>query len=281
MLTFREKTAVITGGASGIGLALAERFAAEGANVAICDINPATLQEAYQKLTAKGANCLAELIDISDRQAVLDFADKVFARFGSVTYLFNNAGVGGEWGSLIDTPQTNWSWCLNINVLGVVFGIEAFVGRMVKTGEPGYVVNTASISGLLPMPNAGAYSPSKFAVVSLTESLALELEDSAITVAMICPGFVNTGFLDSGRNLENAPTREEDQTFLDRRKKVKSLMTDSISASEIVERVLSGLARQSRYILTHSEYKNAFVQRYEKILAAFDEIEGVTEKNRI
>lgn len=273
MENFRGKTAVVTGGASGIGLALVQELAARGANVAVCDIKPAALDELAAQLDRAAVPALVADVDVSDRDAMFRFAERVLGRFKNVHLLFNNAGVGGEWGKFHTTSQATWPWCIDINVLGVVHGLDAFLARMVASGEVGHIVNTASIAGLVPGPGLGAYSPSKYAVVSLTEGLAIELKGTRVSASVFCPGFVDTELLDSGRSLARAPRlRTNDAELMERRRSVRQQMRESMPASTAAKKVLAAIERGDLYILSHPEFRERFEKRVAKILAAFDQV---------
>jgi NAD(P)-dependent dehydrogenase (short-subunit alcohol dehydrogenase family) len=270
--TFGGKIAVVTGGGSGIGLALVRELLGRGARVAVCDIHPAALRRlregAYGGPTEK---LIIEDVDVSDRAAMFRFGERVFHEWGEVQMLFNNAGVGGEWGTLFDSSQAAWSWCMSINLNGVVNGIETFVGRMVRSSQRCYVVNTASIAGLLSGPGMGAYSPSKAAVVAVTEGLAGELKGTSVTASVLCPGFVNTDFLDSGRNLASAPKiSAENKALMDRREHVRQQMRASMTPDRVAHLTLEGMLRGDLYILTHPEFRKRFETRVAQILSAFD-----------
>lgn len=194
------KTAVITGGASGIGFALAERFAAEGMRLVLGDIEEAALDGAAERLAAAGAEVLAVPTDVSDAAAVDALAAATFERFGTAHVVCNNAGVvvgGPAW----EIPLAEWEWILGVNLEGVVHGIRAFVPRLVEQGE-GHVVNTASIAGLGPLPFTAPYTATKHAVVGISASMFHELAllGSSVGVTVLCPGFVPTNLLDAGRN---------------------------------------------------------------------------------
>lgn len=272
MRDFEGQTAVITGGASGIGRALALEMGRLGARIALCDVHRSARLRTVADLEALGVDVLADDVDVADRSAMIRFAERVIERFGAPHLLFNNAGVGGEWGKLHEQPQAHWSWCLDINVLGVTNAIEAFVGRMVAAGHAGHVVNTASIAGLLCGPGMGAYSPSKAAVVAMSEGLARELEDTRISVSVLCPGFVDTDFLESGRGLANAPPAPTDEAFRTRRAQVGQAMRAAMKPQEVARRTLAAMRRKDLYILTHPEFRDAFRKRAETILSAFDRV---------
>ncbi|MFI5035976.1 MAG: SDR family NAD(P)-dependent oxidoreductase [Acidimicrobiales bacterium] len=194
------KTAVITGGASGIGLATARAFAAAGVNLVLGDIEEGPLAEAVEGLVSAGARVVGLRADVALEEDVVALRDAALAEFGAVHLVFNNAGVVG--GPVIGTPKPVWDWVMRVNVDGVINGVNAFVPHFLDQGE-GYVVNTASLAGLGGVPFTGAYCASKFAVVGISESLfhELALTGKDVHVAVLCPGFVRTRIYESDRNL--------------------------------------------------------------------------------
>ena len=196
------KTAVITGGASGIGLATARRLASSGVNLVLGDIEDAALDGALEGLTKEGAKVVGVHCDVANEDDVVALRDKALAEFGGVHIVFNNAGVVG--GPTIGTPKKVWDWVFGIDIGGVVNDINAFVPYFLEQNE-GHVVNTASIAGLGGVPGTGAYSASKFAVVGLSESLFHELAMTGknVGVSVLCPGFVRTRINESHRNMPN------------------------------------------------------------------------------
>jgi NAD(P)-dependent dehydrogenase (short-subunit alcohol dehydrogenase family) len=186
-----SKVAVIAGGSSGIGLALAKAFAAERMRVVIASEDPHQLRTAVEELTAAGAECIGEVVDVSDPAVVEHLKDVTVERFGGVHVICNNAGVsamGRQW----ELSLEDWKWVLGVCLGGVVNGIRSFLPHMLASGEPGHVVNTASMGGLLTSPFVGPYAAAKHAVVGLSKGLRAELADSAIGVTVVCPGMVDT-----------------------------------------------------------------------------------------
>jgi NAD(P)-dependent dehydrogenase (short-subunit alcohol dehydrogenase family) len=268
------KLAVVTGGANGIGRALVQELIEQRARVAVCDVDSDALASLVRAFGDGSGLVHSEDVDVSDRSAMLRFAERLHDRHGPVHALFNNAGVGGEWGSLYRHSQADFSWCMNINLNGVLHGIEAFVGRMVAAGERAFVVNVASVSGILPSPEGGAYSPSKFAVVSLTEGLAAELAGTQVSATLLCPGFVDTKFLDSGRKLAGAPRARHDEAWLvERRERVGAIMRKSMAPRDVARKAIAGMLRGDLYVFTHSEFRTRFEDRMAKIFEALDRAE--------
>jgi NAD(P)-dependent dehydrogenase (short-subunit alcohol dehydrogenase family) len=194
------KTAVITGGASGIGLATARQFASSGVNLVLGDIEESALDDAVKSLTSDGANVIGIACDVGQEDDVNALRDGALGKFGTAHIVFNNAGVVG--GPTIGTPKKVWDWVMSVNVDGVINGINAFAPLFLEQNE-GHVINTASLAGLGGVPGTGAYCASKFAVVGISESLFQELLLSGknVNVSVLCPGFVSTKIYQSERNM--------------------------------------------------------------------------------
>ncbi|MGZ4703622.1 MAG: SDR family NAD(P)-dependent oxidoreductase [Acidimicrobiales bacterium] len=208
------RTAVVTGAASGIGRAMVERFAAEGMRVVLADIEPGALAEATDALVAAGAEAIGVRTDVTDIASVQALSDAARERFGNIHVLCNNAGVGppAEPQLWLNTPN-DWRWTFEVNVFGVVNGLNTFMPHMVEHGEDGHVINTSSPDGgIVAMPSAGVYASSKAAVVTLTECLAHQLKelDSRIGASVLLPsgGLLLTGLWTSDRNRPASLERE-------------------------------------------------------------------------
>ena len=256
MEQFDGRTAVITGGASGIGLALATRLAAEGMNLVLADIEEGPLGEAVAGFESGGTAVIGLRTDVSVRDDVLALAAAASERFGNVHLLFNNAGVGGG-GPVADPDIEMWEWVIGVDLFGVLYGIKAFAGDMIAHGEPCHIVNTASMAGLLPFPGMGAYNVSKYSVVAMSE--VLHLETNAMTnlgVSVLCPGFVATKIADSGRNLpEHLVTNEEPTAEQEMMQNVISeLVAQGIPPAEVAEHVVDAIRTDRFYILPHPEF---------------------------
>lgn len=195
MQEFNGRVAVVTGAASGIGYAMAGRFAAEGMRVALADIHGPSLDAAAERLRNAGAMVLAQQTDVSDAGAVEALAERVYGEWGAVHVLCNNAGVALQQGAVWEHSLESWRWITGINYWGVVHGVRSFVPRMLAKGEPGHVVNTASMAGMIAGSiGGGPYAATKHAVVAISESLYGELKRSgaAVSASVLCPGWVNT-----------------------------------------------------------------------------------------
>lgn len=269
MKDFTGRTAVITGGASGIGLATAERLAAEGMQIVLADIEERALDEQTARLAAEGVTVAGIVTDTADIASVRALADTVHERFGDVHFLFNNAGVGGGGPMLEPDDLDIWDWTIGVNLYGVIHGIKAFGSAMVAHGDPCHIVNTASMAGLLPTPGLGVYTVSKFAVVAMSETLSLETEGTNLTVSVLCPGFVQTGIADSDRNLpENMVSLEEPTAEMElMRAAMRDLVAGGIPPSDVADRVFEA-ARDGRfYVLPHPEFAPQVLARAERIVS--------------
>lgn len=272
MKDLTDKVAVVTGAASGIGHALARRFATAGMKVVLADIEAGPLARAAAELTASGATCLAVPTDVADGAAVDALARAARAAFGAVHVLCNNAGVGGGAGPMWTLSQADWEWTLGVNLWSVIHGIRAFVPDMIAQGGEAHVVNTASIAGLTANPFMGPYTATKHAVVAISEVLAkdLALAGAHVKVSVLCPGFVRTGIAESERNrparLANprgaAPPGAETLVGA-----VKQLVSAGMPPEEVAERVLAAVHDERFYVLTHPEMKGMVQARLDEVLA--------------
>ncbi|KAB1143007.1 SDR family NAD(P)-dependent oxidoreductase [Streptomyces luteolifulvus] len=200
------QVAVVTGAAGGIGLAMARRFAAEGLKVVLADVEEGALEKAASALRSDGADVHARVVDVGAREQVLELAESAYAAYGAVHVLCNNAGVGsGAEGRMWEHDPNDWAWAFAVNVWGVFHGVQAFVPRMLASGEPGHVVNTSSgDGGIAPLPTASVYAVTKAAVVTMTESLYahLKAEHARVGASVLFPGphMLRTGLWESHRN---------------------------------------------------------------------------------
>ena len=198
-MELRNKVAVVTGAASGIGLAMSERFVADGMSVVMADIEVDALTEAVARLQAAGAKVEGIVCDVSDADQIASLRDSALAAFGAVHVLCNNAGVGGSGKPTWKTSPAVWDWVIGVDLLGVAYGVQAFAPLMVDQGE-GHIVNTASEAGLCATPMLGAYHAAKYGVVGLSEALVMELAGTGVGVSCLCPELVATRIFESTRN---------------------------------------------------------------------------------
>jgi NAD(P)-dependent dehydrogenase (short-subunit alcohol dehydrogenase family) len=247
------KVAVITGGASGIGRAVAEAAAGAGMKLVLADIEEAALKETDAALSDSGAKVLSVVTDVSDGASVEDLRDKALERFGAVHLIHNNAGVAVG-GPLWTVSEPDWKWILGVNLWGVIHGIRAFVPLFIEQGE-GHVVNTASLAGLTSPAFLGPYNVTKHSVVTMSETLYRDLMISGpgVGVSVLCPGFVRTGIAESDRNRPDwapAETRPEAELF---QGVVRDLVASGISASQVADQVLDAVRTNRFYIITHDD----------------------------
>jgi NAD(P)-dependent dehydrogenase (short-subunit alcohol dehydrogenase family) len=262
----RDKVAVVTGAASGIGLAVSRRAAAEGMRVVMADVEERALGSAAADLAGEGADVLPVVTDVSEGTSVRALRDAAVSRFGTVHLVHNNAGVSAS-GPLWAVSEEDWRWVLGVNLWGVVHGIRAFVPLLVDQGE-GHVVNTGSLAGLLTPPFMGVYSATKHAVVAVSETLHkdLQLAGSPVGVSVLCPGFVRTGIGHSDRNRPSwaapAPAAEEAPLV----EVGRQLVAAGIDPALVADAVFAAVRANRFYIFTHPETKPAVAVRSKDIL---------------
>lgn len=261
------RVAVITGGASGIGRAMAACFAHEGMQVVIADIERPALDAAASELGVTGI-----LTDVSDAASVQALAGEVVSRFGRVDLLCNNAGVGGG-GDVVDLDLADWAWVLGVNLWGVIHGLHAFLPHLVANPAGAHIVNTASVAGLAAFPGGAPYCASKFAVVGLSESLLGELrqQGAGVGVSVLCPGFVRTNIFTSQRNRPEALTvagREPmEMARANNDEIIRMVEATAIPPEDVAEAVLAAVRENRYWILTHPELLAAIEERHQLLLA--------------
>jgi NAD(P)-dependent dehydrogenase (short-subunit alcohol dehydrogenase family) len=266
------KVAVVTGAASGIGRALAARFAAEKMKVVLADVEEAPLAAFEAELRSGGASVLAVRTDVQDGAAVEALAARAVEHFGGAHVVCNNAGVGGGAGPLWALTEADWAWTLGVNLWGVIHGIRAFVPGMIGRGE-GHVVNTASIAGLMSPAFMGPYVAAKHAVVALSEVLArdLQMAGSAVKVSVLCPGFVRTRIHESHRNrpAHQANARAEGGAPAEQSpaaQMVRAAVEAGIPPEVVAERVVEAIREDRFYVLPHPELLGGVKHRMDDIL---------------
>ena len=246
------KVAVITGGASGIGNALARQFASEGARIVIGDVEAEALEHAVSELKASDVEVEGVVTDVTDPKQMQALADAAVARFGVVDVFCNNAGVGGG-GLSWETPLSTWEWVLGVNLWGVIHGLRTFVPLLI-TRPDAYIVNTASVAGLMAPPFMGPYNASKHAVVAISETLHHELAMMAphVKVSVLCPGWVKTGIAASARNRPEHLQEGVDANG-DAASVLQGLIDKGMPAEEVAAKVRTAMRDEKFWILTHDE----------------------------
>jgi len=264
----RGQTAVVTGAASGIGRAIAERFLTEGMNLVLADIEEKALDATVKELGANG-DVISVPTDVTDPASVEGLRDAALHRFGGVHVICNNAGVGGLGSSTWEGPLAAWEWVLGVNLWGVLHGVRTFVPLLIEQ-DAGRVVNTASLAGLAALPGMGPYSASKHAVLALSESLQLELVmfGSKVKVHVLCPGFLRTGIADSQRNwparLGELPADTEMTSML--RQMVKDLVDEGLPPAAIADQLLDAMREDRFLVTTHQEQAEALADARREVV---------------
>jgi NAD(P)-dependent dehydrogenase (short-subunit alcohol dehydrogenase family) len=276
VVKLQGKVAVITGAASGIGRALAERCCDEGMKVVLADVEAGALAQAEAALAARGARrsrgseIRAVVTDVAVEAEVQALAQRALEAFGAVHLVVNNAGVGAG-GLLWEAPLVDWQFVMNVNLWGVVHGIRAFVPILLRQGE-GHVVNTASMAGLLVGPGNGIYAATKAAVVSLSETLhhELTLAGGRVGVSVLCPGWVRTRILESDRNRPSElqrparPLRPEEEAAV---QFVRQALETGMPPERVASEVLEAVKADRFWVLPHAEYDPFIEQRARGIVA--------------
>jgi len=271
MFKFEGRTAVISGGAEGIGYSIAKALGERKMNIVLADIDKENLLKSTAKLESLGVPVLATLLDAADEMQWKSVAKQAIEKFGKVHMVVNNAGVGGDSGPIENQKTEGWQWALGVNLMGVVYGAKTMTPLIKEHGEGGWILNVASMAGMGGIPYSGAYTASKAAVVALSESWAEELKDQHIGVSVLCPAFVKTRIYDSERNRpdkykSDTYNTDNESSFL---KQTKQMVKDGIDASIVGKRVVEAISDGELYIFTHPNYRILNKARFAAIDAAF------------
>ncbi len=277
MQELNGKVAVVTGGGSGIGRAMALAFADEGMDVAIGDIEAGPAEAVAEEVRAKGRRAIAVACDVADIASVRALAEKTKAELGGAHVVCNNAGVVANNPSAQMT-DTDWTWVLGVDLDGVVNGIQAFLPGLVEQGD-GHLVNTSSIAGLIPLAAPGiiSYTAAKYGVVGITETLHGELEGSGVSASVLCPGLVNTRIGESGRNRPDAdavPPAPPPAELPPGVEPPRIWGGEVIEPEGVAQRVVEAVKNNDLYIVTHPETREGVEMRFAAILDAYDRLEA-------
>jgi NAD(P)-dependent dehydrogenase (short-subunit alcohol dehydrogenase family) len=270
MKDFNSKVAVITGAASGIGRALAERCACEGMKVVLADVEPGALAEVEANLQAAGGTALAVQTDVSQAKDVEALAQHTLEAFGAVHLLCNNAGVATSGTLVWESSLADWEWVIAVNLWGVIHGVRTFVPIMLAQDTECHVVNTASLSGLISFPRGSVYAVTKHGVVTLSETLHHELAERGgkVKVSVLCPGLVKTGIMDCARNRPErlAPTAPMGPVEAAGWETLRQQMQTAMPPAQVADAVFQAIREERFYILTHPEGKGWIRTRMQDIL---------------
>ncbi len=272
MSQFADKTAIISGGAEGIGLSIAKALGEQKMNIVLADIDQKNLEKASLELRGSGISVLPVALDVADEAQWHDAAQQAIERFGKIHMVVNNAGIGGDTGPIQNAQTKGWQWALDVNLMGVMYGAKVMVPLIKQHGEGGWIINVASMAGMGGIPYNGAYTATKTAVVALSESWAAELQSKGIKVSVLCPAFVQTRIYDSNRNRplkyqSDTATPTNEDSFAD---KTKHLVENGIDVSIVGKRVVEALNDGELYIFTHPNYRAIVQRRFQAIDAAFE-----------
>ena len=271
MEDFAGKVAVITGGASGIGLATAKALAAEGMNIVVADIEQAAIDRALPEIAAAGVEVLGVRTDVTKLADVQALADKTWERFGGCHVLFNNAGVAVA-GPIAEMKHSDWEWLMNVNLWGPIHGVEVFVPRMIAQDQGGHILSTASFAGLVANDGLGVYCVTKYGVVAMMECLYRELSPYGIGASVLCPMRVETNINNSQRNrpselgggqpLQPAGSGDEEG---------RAQAGRVISTDDVAPMIVRAIREKRLYIVTHPESRGFVQSRFRRIDRAFDD----------
>lgn len=256
MVELRERAAVVTGGANGIGRALARSLAGAGASVAIADVDVDGANAVRDEIAASGGEAIVVRCDVSRWEEVQALADEVHERLGDVAVLCNNAGIGGGLGSeAIDLPIARWQAVLGVNLFGVIHGVRAFAPDMAASAARAHIINTASMAAFLTGPRSGPYTTSKFGVLGFSEVLRAELAPRGVGVSVLCPGPYRTAIWGDGQEQGDDP-------------------------AELGPRVLAAIAADEPYVFTHPEFESMLSRRFARIAGDLREAGAAMQEAR-
>jgi NAD(P)-dependent dehydrogenase (short-subunit alcohol dehydrogenase family) len=271
------KVAFVTGGASGMGLAMVNAFAAAGMKVAVADIEQKALDVVAEAFGRSNADIITLRVDVTDRAAMARAADATEAAFGKVHVVCNNAGVAVG-GSVEEMTYADWDWVMKVNVDGVINGVQTFVNRILRHGEGGHIVNTASMAGHIGVPGLSVYNTSKFAVVGLSEAIRMDLAPHGVGVSVLCPGVVRTNIFESGRNRPAGLGAERDTAGRvlvadaaadEREQRIHQLLANALDPAVVGDMVVHAIQTGEFYIFTHPEIRQFTEARAAEMGQAF------------
>ena len=270
MKRFEGRVAVITGGASGLGRALGERFGVEGVKVVLADIDEAMLEETAATLRARGVTLATRRTDVSKGEEVEALAQLALETFGAVHIVCNNAGVA-PLGVVWENTAADWRWALGVNVWGVIHGVRVFTPLLLRQGDEGHIVNTASVAGLIAPPGMGVYNVTKHAIVALTETLYHDLaaKTDRVKCSVVCPAYFpsNIAYSERNRPAELGSDRPRTDEDIAREARLsKAVKSGRLSASDVANAAFEAVRDERFYVLTHPRILPAIESRARAIL---------------
>lgn len=265
MTNFTGQVAFISGAGSGIGRGMAEAFAAAGMKLVLGDVDSESVQQVASALSDQGSEAIAVDLDVADRNSWDAAAQRAVSHFGPIDILCNNAGVAGLTRAVEDIPIEEWRWMTDINLYGLVHGLQCVIPKLKAKGS-GHIVNTSSIGGLVPLPNFSEYMAAKHAVIGLSGSVRRELEPFGIGVSVLCPGAVRTALGET--TVRQRPKRAA--LAASRSDVVEDLPWRYIEPIDVGRLTLQGIADNQAFIFTHPENRAEVEEEYDAIRAAFD-----------
>ena len=278
MREFEGRTAFITGAASGIGFSMAKAFAGEGMNVMLADVERSALDRALKDLNQYGNHVCGIACDVADPDDVERAAQATFDAFGKVHVVCNNAGVAAG-GGIDHISVDNWRWVVDVNLMGVLYGLRSFLPHMRTHGEGGHIVNTASMAGMISGMGLSPYTATKYAVVAMSEGLRTQLQPFGIGVSVLCPHFVRTKIGESGRN---RPERYGQARPLDPNSPAAAVVAEiarqiatGLDPAGVAARVVNAIRADELYIFTHPNMREIVDGRFAAIQAAMDGVTAV------
>ena len=270
MKDLNGKVAVITGGASGLGKAFAEKFGSAGMKLALADVEVPVLEETVANLRSTGIDAIGIPCDVSDAESVKNFSDSVFSEFGAAHLLCLNAGVAAT-GPIVESSLEEWKWVLGVNLYGIIHGLDAFLPQLVQQNE-GHVVMSASIAGHTSFANMASYNASKHATVTIAETLFAEMKEAKLDVGVscLCPGFVATNIFTSDRNkpeevqtaLAEPPSEEE---VTQREAALEWLRANALQPGFVADLVHDAVVEKKFWIFTEESHTHAVKARHSEI----------------
>jgi NAD(P)-dependent dehydrogenase (short-subunit alcohol dehydrogenase family) len=266
MKDLQGKVAVITGGASGIGLATARALAREGMKIVLADIEERVLSKVVSGLCDEGAQVIGVRTDVGSKGSMEDLAEITWNQWGRADIVFSNAGIAAAGPTHLAT-HSDWEWSIRVNVWGPIHGIEVFVPRLIEQGEGGHMLFTASFAGLVPNRDLGPYCMSKFAVVGMAECLQRDVKDHGIGVSILLPMRVASNIYSSTRNRPPDLGGAVESPFTD--EQIAAMSGRELPVAPVADLVVAGIRRGDLYIHTHSEARASIERRWQRIDAAF------------